>query len=109
MGTATGKPAAVDSLVVRNSPERSATSVDVPPMSKVMTLSMPANSAAYAAPVTPPAGPDKIVVTGSRAAFAAEITPPLDCIKYTRAVVVAVLGRGPLYHAVRARFCVPRK
>src|SRR5262249_18002198 len=45
-GTATGTPAAVDSLVVRNSPESSATPVDAPPMSNVMPFSTPASFAA---------------------------------------------------------------
>ncbi len=92
----------MDSLVVRNSPESSATSVDVPPMSNVITLSIPASSAAYAAPVTPPAGPDNIVVIGARAAFSAEMIPPLDCITCTRTLAAL---RGVFLADQTARMC----
>ncbi len=75
-----------------------------------MTFSIPASRAAYAAPVTPPAGPDKIVVTGSRAAFSADTTPPFDCMMCTRTRGVPTdFGFGPLNHAVRTRLCVPAR
>ena len=63
----------------------SATSVDVPPMSKLSRRSMPARRATLSAPVTPPAGPDKMVRTGSRAAACAERMPPEDCMMLSRA------------------------
>jgi hypothetical protein len=52
------------------------TSVLVPPMSKVRKSRKPACSAAHAAPVTPPAGPDSSRVTGLAAATDAEARPP---------------------------------
>src|SRR3989442_4620406 len=90
MGTATGSPATVDSFVVPNPPPARATSVDVPPISNVMTFSNPESRAAYCAPITPPAGPERIVRTGSREAALAEMIPPFDCITRTR-ISVAVL------------------
>src|SRR2546423_3392151 len=83
MGTATGNPATIDSVVVLGSPDNSATSLDVPPISNVIAFAIPASCAAYKAPVTPPAGPDRIVVTGRNAAFSAEMIPPFDCITRT--------------------------
>src|ERR1051325_2830927 len=81
MGIATGTPATIDSFVNRiPSRSHSATSVDVPPMSKVMMFGDPAASATRKAPTTPPAGPDKILRTGSFAADWGERLPPEDCI-----------------------------
>ncbi len=82
MGTRTGNPLTWPSMVVGGSRLASsrATSVDVPPMSKVSSRSMPARRAMLSAPVTPPAGPDKMVRTGSRAAAGAERMPPEDCM-----------------------------
>src|SRR6266851_820922 len=81
IGIATGTPATIDSFVSRiPSRSHSATSVEVPPMSKVMMLAKPAARAERNAPTTPPAGPDRIVRTGSLAAASAEILPPEDCI-----------------------------
>ena len=54
----------------------SATSVDVPPMSKVRKLRCPVWAATHAAPVTPPAGPDSSRLTGLSAATPAETSPP---------------------------------
>ena len=45
-----------------------------------MIFSDPAARAVRSAPTTPPAGPDKIVRTGSLAATSAEMLPPDDCI-----------------------------
>ena len=39
-----------------------------------------ARRAAAVAPTTPPAGPERIVRTGSAAAVRAVTSPPLDCI-----------------------------
>src|SRR6266850_575666 len=81
MGTATGTPATIASLVSRiPSESQRATSVDVPPISNVMMFVKSAACAARNAPTTPPAGPDRIVRTGSLAAADAEILPPEDCI-----------------------------
>src|SRR5579885_3607219 len=93
-GTATGSPATDASFVRRSSPPaHSATSVEVPPMSNVMMSSIPAPRAACVAPTTPPAGPERIVRTGSSAATRAEMLPPDDCI--TR--------------RLRAETCAPRE
>src|SRR6476660_7155426 len=79
--TATGEPATTASLVVRILPAlHNATSVDVPPMSKVMMFAKPDAFADRSAPTTPPDGPERIVRTGSRAARSAEMLPPDDCI-----------------------------
>ena len=80
-GTATGRPATLASFVRRKlPPAHSATSVEVPPMSNVMISSNPAALAACVAPTTPPAGPERIVRTGSSDAARAEMLPPDDCI-----------------------------
>src|ERR1044072_4197665 len=89
--TATGSPATLASFVVRIEPlSQSATSVEVPPMSNVITFWIPADWAARKAPTTPPEGPERIVRTGSTAAISAEMLPPEDCI--TRR-----LGDGSLF------------
>ena len=84
MGTRTGKPATSASLLGLGSPLTNATSVEVPPMSKVITRSKPLRRAIAAAPTTPPAGPDNTVRTGWRAADSSAVMPPLDCITNTR-------------------------
>ena len=43
-----------------------------------MTLSLPLARAIAAAAITPAAGPDSAVRTGSRRAVAVDITPPFD-------------------------------
>ena len=58
----------------------SETSVEVPPISKVMSLVLSIILPISYAPTTPPAGPDKIVLTDSFIAVSAEIIPPFDCI-----------------------------
>jgi hypothetical protein len=55
------------------------TSKDVPPMSPVMTFAKPAAWAICAQAMTPAAGPDSAVRTGSFAAVSSDITPPLLC------------------------------
>ncbi len=47
-------------------------------MSMAMILSMPAAFATPAAPTTPPAGPDRSVLTGKRRVVSVFISPPLD-------------------------------
>ena len=56
----------------------------MPPISKPMMRSKPAQRATWQAPMTPPAGPDNTVRTGSGAARRAEMMPPEDCITSTR-------------------------
>ena len=60
-------------------PTTSDTSNEVPPRSPVMTSGKPAAAAMAAAAITPAAGPDSAVRTGSRRAAAVDMTPPLDC------------------------------
>ena len=58
----TGTPATIDSRVSCAPPlaaSQRKTSVDVPPISKPMMRSKPAQRATWQAPMTPPAGPDK--------------------------------------------------
>src|SRR6185369_5549852 len=91
--TATGKPATVASLVVRIAPLlHNATSVEVPPMSNVITFWIPADWAARNAPTTPPEGPERIVRTGSLAATSAEILPPDDCMTRRLSFELCALG-----------------
>ena len=59
-------------------PAMTDTSNEVPPRSQVMTLSLPLARAIAAAAITPAAGPDSAVRTGSRRAVAVDITPPFD-------------------------------
>ena len=66
------------------SPSTSATSVEVPPISKEMIRSKPLRRAMAAAPTTPPAGPESTVRTGSRAAERRPVIPPLDCMTKIR-------------------------
>ncbi len=62
-------------------PAASATSVLVPPMSKVIRSAKPASRPTSCAPTTPVEGPDSTVRTGSRAACSKPITPPFDCVR----------------------------
>src|SRR5215213_11875563 len=101
--TATGKPATVASFVVRIAPlSHNATSVEVPPISNVMTFCIPADCAARKAPTTPPEGPERIVRTGSVAAISAEMLPPEDCI--TRRLRRGGHGGPPLQSIPERRF-----
>ena len=63
IGIRTGRPPASPSVVYGGCPSNSATSVDVPPMSKLMKRSTPIWLATAAAPTKPPAGPDRTVLT----------------------------------------------
>ena len=60
IGTRMRTPATSVSNERSYSPAKCETSVDVPPMSKPMTLSNPAAFAVSAMPTMPPAGPDRI-------------------------------------------------
>ena len=52
----------------------------VPPMSRAMMFWSPISAPSRAAPQTPEAGPDSIIVIGVRAAAWRESMPPLDCM-----------------------------
>ena len=52
----------------------------VPPMSKLMTFSIPVWRAIARDPTTPAAGPDSTMLTGLTAASAAGVRPPFDCM-----------------------------
>ena len=54
-------------------------------MSNVINRSVPNARARLAAPITPAAGPDRIVRTGSARASAVPIALPLDCMTRSRA------------------------
>ena len=56
------------------------TSVEVPPISRVMMSGNPACIAVWKAPTTPPAGPLKMVFTGCSQASVVVMLPPEDCI-----------------------------
>src|ERR1051325_4686614 len=111
IGTAIGTPATIDSFV-RRIPSRShnATSVEVPPMSKVMMFAKPPAAPARRAPTPPPAGPDRIARTGSLAAAAAEMRPPDDCMTRNFGAPASgwlfadSAGRGPAYPERRDRY-----
>ena len=55
------------------------TSNEVPPMSPVITLRKPEARATAAQAITPAAGPDSAVRTGTSHAVSRDITPPLLC------------------------------
>jgi hypothetical protein len=60
IGSLIGTPATTDSVVVCTMPSSTgATSVEVPPMSKVRRSWKPLSPATHAAPTTPPAGPER--------------------------------------------------
>src|SRR5207342_3560573 len=81
IGSFTGTPATTDSVVVCTCPSRTgATSVDVPPMSKVSRSASPDRPATQAAPTTPPAGPDSRQPAACEAANPISATPPEDCM-----------------------------
>ena len=75
-------PATAVSNARSNAPSYSATSVEVPPMSKPMIRPMPAIAAVRAAPTMPPAGPDRMASLPWKCRASA--SPPLDCMKYSR-------------------------
>jgi hypothetical protein len=79
IGTFTAKRPTDPSVVRLGRPSLiTATSVDVPPPSRVITRSKPACPATSAAPSVPAAGPERIVVIGLRRTSGPAITPPLD-------------------------------
>ena len=78
-GALTGNsPTDVSRVIEGSPPTHVATSVDVPPISNVRIRSKPARAATYAAPWTPPAGPDSTVWTGVRRAESRLIRPPSE-------------------------------
>src|SRR5216683_493391 len=80
MGSLTGWPPILPSVVWAIIPSTRATSVDVPPISRVMACLKPEAPATNAAPTTPAAGPERRVRAASRRAVALEIEPPFDCM-----------------------------
>src|SRR5918996_440663 len=78
IGTLTGHRPTDPSVVIVGRPLRTTlTSVDVPPASSVSTWSKSAVPAITAAPRTPAAGPDRMVVIGWAPTSPADVTPPL--------------------------------
>jgi hypothetical protein len=65
--------------------------VEVPPMSKPITLAKPAAPAVSTAPTTPPAGPDRIASLPRN--NPADVSPPDDCMNRSRGL--AALPGGP--------------
>ena len=92
-GVRIGSPPTAKSVRSSTRPGSRLTSVDVPPMSKLISRSMPAAAAAARAPTTPPAGPESTVRTASRDASAALMAPPLERI--TRSRVAPPSRRSP--------------
>ena len=72
-------PATAVSKARSKAPAYSATSVEVPPMSKPMIRSNPAIAAVRAAPTMPPAGPERIASLPWK--FSDAVRPPFDCMK----------------------------
>ena len=73
-------------------------SADVPPMSMVMTLSLPQLSPVQRPPMTPPAGPDSSRPIGSSLRILARVEmPPFDCMMRT-------IASMPLSRSRRSRF-----
>ena len=79
---ACARPATWVSKARSYSPSKCETSVEVPPMSKPITLAKPAVCAVRTMPTTPPAGPDRIesLPWNSRAS----VRPPFDCMNISR-------------------------
>ena len=83
-GARTGNSPTFVSRVIVGVPSRqTATSVEVPPMSKVRMLSKPERFATNDAPPTPPAGPERTVCTGISIAASTLIRPPSERITCT--------------------------
>jgi hypothetical protein len=75
----TGKPATLRPKAISALPSRTRqTSVEVPPMSKVMRSSRPERAPAATAPTTPAAGPESAVRIGISAARPTDMRPPED-------------------------------
>ena len=66
--------------VRRIPPSHRETSVEVPPMSNDIIFFIPVSFDTSDAPITPPAGPERMQLTAFRLAFPVEALPPLDCI-----------------------------
>ena len=49
-------------------------------MSAATKSEIPTRPAAYAAPITPPVGPEASTATARRATYSGGITPPVDCM-----------------------------
>ena len=62
-----------------------ATSVEVPPISRVSTFGKPAFLAIWSAPATPPAGPDITAYTGRSWASGSDISPASERRMFTSA------------------------
>jgi hypothetical protein len=87
-GARTGNsPTAVSRVIAGAPPKQVATSVEVPPMSNVRIRSRPARVATYAAPCTPPAGPESTVWTGVERAESRLIKPPSERTTLSSATV----------------------
>ena len=71
------------------------TSVEVPPMSKVMLSEKPESAATFMAPTTPVAGPESTVRTACSRAVANDMTPPFDWVMCRGPVKPAASSRGP--------------
>ena len=82
IGTWIGRPHSTSKSVVKEiwPPITVEQSVEVPPMSKVTSRSMPASSATWRAPITPPLGPETQRWTGAAAAASSVSSPPFDLI-----------------------------
>src|SRR5262249_57252643 len=92
-GTGTGPPATpVRAAPCPSPPRPAATSVDVPPTSKVRTSEPPATSAA---PTTPAAGPESTHDAGRAAADSTSQTPPEDCITSGRGSISSRYAESP--------------
>ena len=88
MGRATSRPSTLPRLEMEGSPSlMSATSQEVPPMSKVMRFCTPVVRQAWTLAVMPPAGPESTVATAFFAVASKVAMPPLDCMMYFCGVV----------------------
>ena len=94
MGARTRTPAISISITRSNSPAKCDTSVDVPPMSKPITLPAPASAEVRAMPTIPPAGPDRIESLPRKCRASAR--PPLDCMNISRTPSSSPLS-APMY------------
>ena len=75
-----GYPPTVAEVVCFIIPGHKDTSVEVPPISRVMMSGNPACIPVWKAPTTPPAGPLKMVLTGCSEASFVVMLPPEDCM-----------------------------
>jgi hypothetical protein len=75
-------PATCVSKARSYSPSKCETSVEVPPMSKPITLPNPAICAVRTMPTTPPAGPERIESLPWN--MRASVRPPFDCMNISR-------------------------